>query len=162
MIRWPLFVQGGDQEKKRIVFTAVGMDEGEENASERWRGVKGKAMSQIRDDFVDPEIVWDPELFPPIPRIIGNLLGLVLVFGFSAVALGLSRAWFIVTLVGVFYFLANLVTAIQRLRAYLHYEAWLASPEPPPSHTAARIFGAALLAIVAVEFVFCCMAWFAR
>jgi hypothetical protein len=30
-------------------------------------------MSKIREDFVDPADVWDPELTSPIQKIIGGL-----------------------------------------------------------------------------------------
>jgi hypothetical protein len=119
-------------------------------------------MSAIREDFVDPAEVWDPELSSPIPKIIGGLLVLVLVFGASAVAISESRGWLFVSFIGLIVGLSQIVPSAERLRAYLRYEAWQVAPQPPPRHTVSRVIGATMISIIAVEIVLCIVAWFAQ
>jgi len=114
---------------------------------------------QFREDFVDPADVWDPELTSPIPKIIGGLLTFALLLSVAAWGIGASRYAILAPILGGGYALGLTFPAIQRLRAFRRYEAWMAAPQPPPRHVGSLIAGGALLALIALGVVACWLVW---
>lgn len=115
-------------------------------------------MPEIREDFVDPADVWDPELTPPIAKIIGSLIVIALIMGIAPWGFSALGGLAFFPVIGVGYGLGQIAVSAPRLRSYLRYEAWMASPAPAPRHIGALIVGGVLLLTIAVEILLTCKA----
>ncbi len=118
-----------------------------------------RSAPEIREDFIDPTEVWDPELSSPIPKLIGGLLTITLLLAFAVLGIKGHRVLVLSPILGFGYALGDIVPALERLRAFRRYEAWMAAPAPAPRHLGARIVGATLLAIIALELFLCWYNW---
>ena len=85
-----------------------------------------RSAPEIREDFIDPTEVWDPELSSPIPKLIGGLLTITLLLAFAVLGIKGHRVLVLSPILGFGYALGDIVPALERLRAFRRYEAWMA------------------------------------
>jgi hypothetical protein len=104
-----------------------------------------------RDYVDDPADAWGAEMTTPIPRLIGGLVTLALLFGLVAWGIETLGSLIFLVVLGVGYAIREIVPAVERLPAFRRYEAWLAAPAPPPRHLGARIAGTVLIAVIVIE-----------
>jgi len=118
-----------------------------------------RPTQRLREDFVDPAEVWAPQLSSPIPKLLGGLLSIALTLAATAWGIGQFHTLIFFPILSIGYALREIVPACERLRAFRHYEAWLAEPEAAPRHLGALTAGIVLVVIIALELFVCWYSW---